>query len=120
MKNTFAFVAAAAASITLSVAQAGTPVSVGFDQRFETVHFADLDTSNQQGAAALYQRIRSAALSVCRDLESSREVWRMQLHAACRDTAITNAVVAVNRPAVTAYAVAHGVKSSSVVQIARN
>jgi hypothetical protein len=43
-----------------------------------------------------------------------------QPYANCLRTAIANAVAEVNRPAVTAYASAHGVKASTVVQIARN
>jgi UrcA family protein len=120
MKTRFVFVAAAAASLGFSIAQAGTPLGVSFDQRSETVHFADLDTSRAQGAATLYQRIRSAASRVCHDLEPSRMLTLTQPYASCLRTAIGNAVAEVNRPAVTAYASAHGIKSSPAVQIARN
>ena len=120
MKTRFVFVAAAAASLGFSIAQAGTPLGVSFDQRSETVHFADLDTSSAPGAAALYQRIRSAASRVCHDLEPFRVHTLRQPYANCLRTAIANAVAEVNRPAVTAYASAHGVKASTVVQIARN
>ena len=120
MKTRFVFVAAAAASLGFSIAQAGTPLGVSFDQRSETVHFADLDTSNAQGAATLYQRIRSAAVRVCHELEPFRDLTMMQPYWSCLSTAIANAVAEVNRPALTAYAAAHGMKSSPVVQIARN
>jgi UrcA family protein len=120
MNPRYTFVAAVVAALAVSVAQAGTPVRVNSDQQSETVRFADLDTSSPQGAAALYQRISSAAVRVCRNLEPFRMLALKQPYANCLHTAIANAVEQVNRPAVSAYALARGVESSSTIQIARN
>ena len=76
------------------------------EPRSVTVRFADLDTTNAQGAAVLYRRIQSAAESVCRDLEPGRELAWRRVYTNCIQTAIGNAVVKVDRPAVTTYAAA--------------
>lgn len=90
------------------------------DPRSETVRFADLDTSNVHGAAALYRRIASAAESVCRDLKPGRQVALMEPYAKCLHQAISAAVIKVDRPAVTAYAAAQGVRpGDATIKIAR-
>jgi UrcA family protein len=53
-----------------------------------TVRFADLDLSKKEGAETLYERIRAAARSVCYG-EST------EFGAACRATAVNEAVAGV-------------------------
>jgi UrcA family protein len=118
MKNLTTLVAVATVATSIfTIAQADT-ISV---PRSETVKFADLDTSNVQGAAVLYQRIKYAAKSVCRDLEPGRVLALRRLYADCMHVALSNAVAEVNRPAVTAYAAAHGVvPGDATIKLARN
>jgi UrcA family protein len=66
------------------------------------VRFADVNLSKIDGAIALYARIRQAAGTVCRPLES-RELSFAALHRACMDQAIADAVTSVNRPLLSQY-----------------
>jgi UrcA family protein len=110
---------AVAAFITCSVSIAKADSS--FEPRSITVHFADLNTANSQGAATLYRRLQSAAASVCRDPEPSKQLARVWAYTDCVHTAMSNAVAKVNRPALTAYAAAHGIATGdSSVRIAYN
>jgi UrcA family protein len=116
MKNSIILVAVAA-FITCSVTIARADSA--FEPRSVTVRFADLDTANTQGAAALYRRLKSAAQSVCRDLDPGKELARVRPYADCMHAALSNAIVKVDRPAVTAYAAAHGVPTGdSTIRIA--
>jgi UrcA family protein len=72
------------------------------------VRYADLDLNNARGAAALYQRIRGAAHSVCRDLES-RSLAFQERYSACVHEAIAKALTDVDRTNVTAYVAMRGV-----------
>jgi len=65
------------------------------------VKFGDLDISTPQGATALYGRIRSAAGNVCLPIYSSDNVGS-QLNDACLQKVIADAVMKVNRPALSA------------------
>ncbi len=104
MKNSIILVAVAAfITCSVTVAQADTS-----DTRSILVKFADLDTSNAQGAATLYWRINSAAKSVCIDLEPGRELARVSRYTSCVHTALSEAIVTIDRPAVSAYAAAPG------------
>ena len=67
------------------------------------VRYSDLDLNNARGAAALYQRIRSAAHDVCHGLEG-RSLEFQEGYAACVRQAIANALTDVDRTSVTAYA----------------
>ncbi len=118
MKNLKILVAAATlATCSVTIAQADD----AFEPRSVTVRFADLNTASAQGAAVLYRRLNIAAESVCQDLEPGRELARMSAYANCMQTALGNAVVKVARPALTAYAVAHGVHmTDSNIKIAAN
>jgi UrcA family protein len=58
-----------------------------------TVKFADLNVSTADGAAALYSRIRTAALEVCRQPDP---LWNTR---SCVDKSIADAVTKVNHPA---------------------
>lgn len=67
----------------------------------ELVKFADLDVSTSQGASALYDRIRRAAINVCsRSYDSGLAYWLEK--DACLRKAIGDAVVTLNRPALSA------------------
>ena len=94
--------ALAASFATVSGAEEGTiPPQV-------IVKFGDLDIATPQGATALYGRIRSAADNVCWPKYSSDNVGS-QLHDACMQKVIADAVMKVNRPAVSAvYEARHG------------
>lgn len=101
----------------ITIASADTAL----EPRSETVRFADLDTSNVHGAAVLYRRIANAAESVCRDLKPGRQLALMEPYAKCVHQAIGAAVIKVDRPAVTAYAAAQGVRpGDAAITIARN
>jgi UrcA family protein len=105
------------AACSLPIARADT----AFEPRAVTVRFADLDTTNAHGAAVLYQRIKNAAKIVCQELGSDRQLARMSLYANCVSKAIGNAVVRVDRPAVTAYAAARGaLPRDAAIKIAGN
>lgn len=118
MKNFTTLIAAATfAALGVSIAQADTT----FGPRSVTVRFADLDMTNSQGAAVLFRRIKGAAESVCRDLESGRDLGLIHRHANCVNLALGNAIVKIDRPAVTAYAAAHGVSTDNpTIKIADN
>jgi UrcA family protein len=117
MKNSIILVAVAAfITCSVTVAQADA-----FEPRSVLVRFADLDTTNTQGAATLFSRLNSAAKSVCRDLEPGGELTRVRVYAYCMHTALGNAIDTINRPVVTAYAAAHGVPTGdSSIRVAGN
>jgi UrcA family protein len=83
------------------------------------VRFAALDLSKIDGAIVLYARIRQAAATVCRPLES-RELGFAQKHRACMDKAVSDAVASVNRPLLSQY---HQLRTkgdrAGLVQLAR-
>jgi len=66
------------------------------------VRFSDLDVSGNEGATALYRRLKGAAETVCAPLDD-REVARHMAFKACVQRAISTAVAQVNRPALTRY-----------------
>jgi len=118
MKNLTTFIAVA--SFALSICTIARADSV-YQVRSETVKFADLNTANAEGAAALYHRLNSAAKSVCRDLAPDRQLGQMRSYANCVHVALSNAIADVDRPAVTAYATARGiVTESAAIKIARS
>ena len=93
-----------AAAIFGAVASGFSVASVATDS-IEAPHvvvkYGDLDVSNPQGAAALYRRIHSAAERVCPRLES-HDLASAARSNACIHKAITDAVTAVNQPALVA------------------
>ena len=66
------------------------------------VHFADLDLSRSQGTAVLYRRLRAAAETVCAPLDD-RDLERHLKFEACAQSALSEAVAEVDRPALTEY-----------------
>jgi UrcA family protein len=118
MKKLTILVAVATFTVcSFTIARAGT----AFEPRTMTVRFADLDTTNAEGAAVLYRRLKFAADVVCQDLDSGRDLFLVRQHADCVRLALSNAIAKVDRPAVTAYAAGRGVVPATVsVKIASN
>ncbi|HEY1726399.1 MAG TPA: UrcA family protein [Steroidobacteraceae bacterium] len=73
------------------------------------VKYGDLNVSSPRGAAALYSRIRWAAETVCPRFERYELASRQRMDA-CVHKAITDAVIAVNQPALVA---AYNAKNST-------
>jgi len=117
MKNLTALVAVASFAVcVVQIAQADA-----VEPRSVTVSFADLNTGSVQGAAALYARVKHASEGVCEDLNSRRDLSLLQLHAQCVHQALGDAIATINRPAVTAYAAAHGMLPADItIRIASN
>jgi UrcA family protein len=65
------------------------------------VKFGDLDVSTSQGAAALYGRIHGAAVNVCSQMYVSEKAYKWHRDA-CLQKVIGDAVINVNRPALSA------------------
>lgn len=70
-----------------------------------TVHFADLDLTRSAGAAVLYQRLKTAAETVCGVEGSvrSRNLGSQKRFQECIWSAIGTAVAKVDQPTLTAY-----------------
>ena len=77
-----------------STAALAAPSRVG-EVATKTVKFADLDISTADGAQALYERIVTAARSVCRDSDS-------RVIRECRARAVADAVRGVGSPLLSA------------------
>jgi UrcA family protein len=60
------------------------------------VHYGDLNLDSEQGAQALYARLRGAARQVCSPLESA-EMSRQRLWKNCFNNALANAVGQVDK-----------------------
>jgi len=75
-------------------AQISTPMMV-------VINFDPRELATPTGAQVLYQRIRGAAVKVCRQYYS-RELERRVLWRKCYAAAISNAAAAVQQPAMTA------------------
>jgi UrcA family protein len=91
---------AAAVLGTLAAGFAGVSAAADNSEvRSETVHYADLNLSSPQGAAALYRRIKWAAQDVCGWNDNLLE---MQAAQPCVDKAIADAVTRVGRLELTA------------------
>jgi UrcA family protein len=65
------------------------------------VKFGDLDVSTSQGAAALYRRIRSAAVNVCSRMYVDDQSYKWH-EKGCLQKVIGDTVTKVNRPALSA------------------
>ena len=64
------------------------------------VSYGDLNLDSQQGAKALYARLRNGAEEVCSSFEG-RDVFFKRLWQTCFDQAVAAAVVQVNNPGLT-------------------
>ena len=81
---------------------ASTPPA-GEDVGRITVRFDDLNLEQPRGVAALYRRLRLAAEQVCGEPRLPGEPFISAAWRACVAQAVERAVVAVDRPAFTAY-----------------
>jgi UrcA family protein len=119
MKNLTTIIAVASFALSIGTIAHADSTS---ELRSVTVKYADLNTTNVEGAAVLYHRLTNAAKSVCRDLEPGRSLGLMSVYNSCIQKALSNAVADVDRPAVSAYAAARGVVPAepSAIKIARS
>jgi UrcA family protein len=76
--------------------------TVDDSRRHIEVHYADLNLSTTEGAAVLYQRLKSAAENVCSE-HGTRDVGNVFRVKACMSTAISAAVTQIDRPVLSAY-----------------
>ena len=82
------------------------------------VKFGDLDVSASQGAAALYRRIHGAAVDVCSRMYVYEPAYQRHKNA-CLQKVIGDAVIKVNRPALSAvFASKFGVSPTAVLAAA--
>jgi UrcA family protein len=82
------------------------------------VKFADLDVSTSQGAAALYGRIHRAAVDVCSRMYVIEQAYKWHKNA-CLQKVIGDAMIKVNRPALSAvFASKFGVSPTVVLAAA--
>ena len=82
------------------------------------VKFADLDVSTPQGAETLYRRIHGAAVDVCSRMYVDEQVYKWNKNA-CLQKVIGDAVIKVNRPALSAvFASKYGVSPPMVLAAA--
>jgi UrcA family protein len=65
------------------------------------VKFGDLDVSTSRGAAALYRRIHGAAVNVCSRMYVDGQSYKWHA-SACLQKVIGDAVIKVDRPALSA------------------
>jgi UrcA family protein len=89
-----------ALSATAHLASAADPTDSS--PRHVEVHYADLNLSTAAGAAALYQRLHSAADTVCNE-HGTRDLASQFRSKACVRAAISAAVTQIDRPLLTAY-----------------
>jgi UrcA family protein len=90
-----------AAVLALTAAQSGTAAEAQVSRA--TVHFGDLNVDRPAGAAVLYRRIRRAAEGVCGEEREPGTHMVSQQWRSCVAQAIDEAVVSLDRPALTAY-----------------
>jgi UrcA family protein len=105
-----------AAGLALAAWQCSVPASASQWQpatevNQTIVHFGDLNVDRPEGAAVLYRRIRHAAEAVCGDRRDPGTQMISAHWRSCVARAIDDAVVSLDRPALTAY---HRVKTPLV------
>ncbi len=91
------------AAVLVVVAGTGQHDALAGDLGQITVRFGDLNLDQPAGAAALYRRIRFAAEHVCGDPLPPGSAIPSQVWRSCVAQAIERSVIAVDRPALTAY-----------------
>lgn len=102
--------------VVATAAQADEPRSV-------TVSLAGVDASSAHGAATVYARVQQGAEDVCSALRPDGAQLELRPRfEACVRTAMSGAIVRINRPLVSVYAAAHGVPTpaSLAAVVARN
>lgn len=91
--------ATALAVMCFGSAQAG--IGDVSEPQTQVVKYNELNLTTSDGATALYGRLRTAAKMVCINLDG-RELKQHAMYRDCFDHALSDAVVHVNREAVTA------------------
>lgn len=98
----FAIPGAALAVLVSPLAGAGTDLSPNYEVVSRLVKFADLNLSDPKAVVTLYQRIRTAADSVCEPVNS--RIIETQAHIRrCERLAIAQAVRDVNSSSLTSF-----------------
>jgi UrcA family protein len=82
------------------------------------VRCADLDRTHSQGVTVLYQRLKTAAETVCAS-QNGRDLGSQTRYKMCRQSALGGAVAKVDQPALTAYYRAMFVGGNATIQIAQ-
>ena len=101
---------------------AGVTQAAGFGDTpaKQLVTYQDLNLNSDAGTQALYRRIQRAANKVCGEVDV-RELAGMRVKQACVESAISQAVAAVNSPMLTKVYLANsgepGQQSSSIAQL---
>jgi UrcA family protein len=106
------FIAAGLLAVA-AVAAPGVHAADQGDPLTKKVTYGDLDLNSTKGVEVLYARLRGAARDVCVPFEGRDLNYRI-LWDKCYDHALSAAVSAINKPAVTAFhnqAVRQGAKS---------
>jgi UrcA family protein len=90
---------------SLLIAESGMAVARGDEAPSVTVRYHDLNLDSQKGVADLYERIRAAAVVVCKSTEGPQLVNRVFWSEwnACINHAVANAVHTVHNEKLTAY-----------------
>ena len=84
----------------VSVVGAAAATAGETDLRTMTVNYDDLNINSDQGAKALYSRLRTAARRVCMNLQG-KELRQRELWTACFNESLARAVSAVNQERLT-------------------
>lgn len=88
-------------AILLLTAIAAAPIrAASFDRPQVTVSYSDLDLSRPAGAAALLDRLSTAARAVCGGVPDIRNLAAMSNFRACRKEAMDRAVASIRAPLV--------------------
>jgi UrcA family protein len=95
----FSAMAFVCATVLMNSAAAGGPIGETLKQQ---VSYADLNLDRPEGVAALYKRVRAAAVDVCAPTES-REISLSSTFLPCISAATSRAVAGINNSALTAY-----------------
>jgi len=98
---------------------AASPPPAGGEVRQITVHFDDLNLDQAAGVAVLYRRIRGAAEQVCGEPQRPGSRIISPFWAGCVAQAVERAVVALDRPSLTAYHRVHTAPHNQEVSLAR-
>jgi UrcA family protein len=86
--------------LILGVAMGGNVQAAEAKYDTAIVAYGDLNLDSEQGAKALYGRLRNSAEDVCSSLEG-RDLAFKKLWQSCFDSAVASAVAQINRPGLT-------------------
>jgi UrcA family protein len=90
------------------------------ERRTVLVSLAGIELATEEGRSILYRRLKTAAKSACRDLESRHNLSQAMLFRKCVDDALIGAIAQVMDPAFEEYAARRlGLPDQSVSTAAR-